>query len=326
MCGIFGFVTDKRDWSTKHRLLTHLAIETQVRGQHATGVAWSDGRHARYFKRGIKASDFVRLERFQRIKHSKPYMVIGHDRFATHGAPADNANNHPFKSHKAYFIHNGVIRNYDQLKREYPCASECDSEVILRVLESKPRKLDGIQEVYKQVRGSFACALLDWQHLRLHLWRNYGNPIVVRYNAKLNLFVFASTSHILQEACKQADVLEGWKTVPLPLADDYILTVRFRRDDRRILRATQEVECKQIDPTVVQTWSNADLARYANGNVYDVMKQRADNEVRPRKRGNTRGGFARDIDRYAEQSKYRDPSKKYKGYYDGQGNLIIDRG
>ena len=267
MCGIYGMVTDKTNYKAKYDLFKALALHTQVRGRHATGFAYSDGQHEVYFKHGEEASKFVLRPEFEAILNDRPNIIIGHDRYATHGDPADNATNHPFKSRTLQFIHNGVISNYESLKAEYKCYSECDSEVILRVLEKAPRRITGIQRVYEEVRGSFACALMDTRKLRLWLFRNHGNPIYLVHNAGLNCLAFASTREIFDRACKDSEVTEGWSKGQY-WTDDYILSVKYvpdtdgDRDTGKVLRETVEVEHKQIDPSVVSAWTDSELARY----------------------------------------------------------------
>lgn len=260
MCGIYGFVTDKRHYDVKGRLFHELALATQIRGTHATGWAYTDGAHARYFKAGCAAED-VDPRVYDELTDAMPYMVIGHDRFATHGLPSDNINNHPFKSRALQFAHNGVISNYDALKAEYQCWSECDSEVILRIIEQADRRIKGIQDVYKLVHGSFACSMMDERKLRVWLWRNHGNPIWAAYHADLNIFAWASTSGIFKDACKAAGIPEGWQGRYLD--DENILIINYRPDDGKILRTLVEVEHKQISPYVVQGWTAGQLTRYA---------------------------------------------------------------
>jgi predicted glutamine amidotransferase len=255
-------ITSKASYDKKYELFKQLAIATQVRGRHATGFAYSDGTHERYYKYGEAADLFVQRAEFQAIGQDKPYMIIGHDRYATHGDPADNSTNHPFKSRTLQFIHNGGVRNYESLKAEYRTYTECDSEVILRILEKADRRVKGIQQVYKEVEGSMACALMDSRKLRMWLWRNHGNPIYLCYHQELNLLAFASTRDIFETACKAAGLKDGWSKGQY-WNDDYILCVKYRPDDDRILRETVEVEHKHIDPAVVSGWDGETLTRYA---------------------------------------------------------------
>lgn len=261
MCGIWGFVTNKKDYNAKYELARELCIATAVRGSHATGIAYSDGTHERYYKEGEPASLFVRRAEFEQIATDKPNMIIGHGRYATHGDPKYNINNHPFKSRTLQFIHNGVISNYDSLKAEYQCYSECDSEVILRVLERSARRITGIQQVYKEVQGSFACALMDTRKLRLWLWRNHGNPIYLSYHEGMNMLAFASTRDIFDSACKKSGLDKGWAKGQY-WSDEYILTVKYRPDDDKVLRELVEVESKHVDPSTVSRWSDTELNSY----------------------------------------------------------------
>jgi len=262
MCGIWGFVTSKKDYAKKYELARELCLATVVRGAHATGFAYSDGTHERYYKEGEPAGLVVRRGEFEQIADDRPHIIVGHNRYATHGDPKDNINNHPFKSRTLQFIHNGVIRNYDSLKAEYHCYSECDSEIILRILERADRRVKGIQNVYKEVQGSMACALLDTRKLRLWLWRNYGNPIYLSYHAGLNMLAFASTRDIFDKACKSAGLADGW-TKGQYWSDEYILTVKYNPDDDKVLRELVEVEHKHVDPAVVTGWDDDTLTHYA---------------------------------------------------------------
>jgi glucosamine 6-phosphate synthetase-like amidotransferase/phosphosugar isomerase protein len=59
-------------------------------------------------------------------------LLIGHCRYATHGAWSNNINNHPHPVDGGWFVHNGIIRTHRTLSRDYGLrrVTDCDSEVI----------------------------------------------------------------------------------------------------------------------------------------------------------------------------------------------------
>jgi glucosamine--fructose-6-phosphate aminotransferase (isomerizing) len=109
--------------------LRRIAVETETRGRHAFGLAWLDAAGCiQQFKRPGAASTC--LEDLERCRDAR--IVIGHCRYATHGDPADNRNNHPHPAGGGCIVHNGVVRNFARLIDAHALApvTDCDSEVL----------------------------------------------------------------------------------------------------------------------------------------------------------------------------------------------------
>lgn len=137
MCGIFGFVTRDEN-PIDLEILGRIATETEKRGGHAWGLAWIDraGRLHSY-KRPGKISE--QLEDLIMVKDAR--VVVGHCRYATHGDPKNNLNNHPFPCDGGWLVHNGVIRGHRKINLEndlWP-TTDCDSETLALLIE----RLDG---------------------------------------------------------------------------------------------------------------------------------------------------------------------------------------
>lgn len=128
MCGIFGFITSEGRGPDIARL-RRLALVTQSRGEHAFGLAWldEDGRIETFKRPGPAEAYLDELDRCRRA-----VVVVGHCRYATHGSPADNRNNHPHAAGSGWLVHNGVVHNHQHLTRNHglDLQSQCDSEVL----------------------------------------------------------------------------------------------------------------------------------------------------------------------------------------------------
>jgi hypothetical protein len=175
MCGIFGFITKDGRGPNLERL-RRIAIQTQRRGQHAFGLAWvaADGR-LHTFKRPGAASE--NLEDLERCAGAQ--VVIGHCRWATHGTPADNRNNHPHRAGRGWIVHNGIVRNHGALVRQH-CLSvrtQCDSEVLGLLLAKSPGSLEERAARTAKAADGLLAILGVWANpVRLLIVR-HGNPL-----------------------------------------------------------------------------------------------------------------------------------------------------
>jgi glucosamine 6-phosphate synthetase-like amidotransferase/phosphosugar isomerase protein len=188
MCGVFGYITSEGKGPEIFRL-RRLALFTQTRGAHAFGLAWidEDGK-IQTFKRPGPAEDY--LDELERCR--KSVVVVGHCRYATHGSPSDNRNNHPHAAGSGFLVHNGVILNHQQLVRQHGLRQEtqCDSE-ILGLLMARCAGTIGQRSAWatNQVQGDLAM---------LGVWRAPARILVTRRGRPLHVgqgqdgFYFAS--------------------------------------------------------------------------------------------------------------------------------------
>ena len=135
MCGIVGYIGKKEAYPIVMEGLKRL----EYRGYDSAGIALYDGSELKLSKTKGKVAD---LEEKVKTEISKDGSVgIGHTRWATHGVPND-VNSHPHYSNSGelVIIHNGIIENYESIKKElikrgYTFKSDTDTEVLINLIE-----------------------------------------------------------------------------------------------------------------------------------------------------------------------------------------------
>ena len=131
---------------------------------------------------------------------------LGHTRWATHGRPTEeNAHPHRDCTGKIVVVHNGIIENYLELKRELQArghrfVTETDTEVVAHLVEAEWRS-DGLESAVrralKQLRGLFAIVLLSSDDPEKIVAVRNGPPVVVGHGDK-EWFVASDIPAILQ--------------------------------------------------------------------------------------------------------------------------------
>ncbi len=134
MCGIVAYIGKK----SAYPILINGLKRLEYRGYDSSGVALLQGNDIRVYKKRGKVAE---LEGFCNGVDTFSHVGIAHTRWATHGEPND-VNAHPHTSMNGCFtiIHNGIIENYELLKRDlikegYVFQSETDTEVLANLIE-----------------------------------------------------------------------------------------------------------------------------------------------------------------------------------------------
>ncbi len=183
MCGIVGYTGPRQAYPIILKGLKRL----EYRGYDSSGVALlHNGKLDVYKKKGKVAE----LEESLVGVNVDAHIGIGHTRWATHGEPSDR-NSHPHTSStgRLSMIHNGIIENYAQLKKEllkknYTFTSDTDTEVLLNFIEdillnNECKLEEAVRIALKRITGAYCILLLDEQDPETIIAARKGSPLVI---------------------------------------------------------------------------------------------------------------------------------------------------
>lgn len=178
MCGLFGFIAKRDDSKLNLKILGRIAKNTETRGRHAWGMAWVNAAgELKSFKQTGKITDAMGMLSMA----SDAVMLVGHCRYATHGNPADNRNNHPHAMRDGFVVHNGVIGHYTELLLEYALQprTECDSEVLPLLIDKLKgaSMFDRVCKAAKLAKGQNPFALMALTRDALYVGRANRQPL-----------------------------------------------------------------------------------------------------------------------------------------------------
>jgi glucosamine--fructose-6-phosphate aminotransferase (isomerizing) len=180
MCGIVGYI-GKQD--AKEILINGLK-RLEYRGYDSAGIALLNDKEIIIKKSVGKVQN---LENKVTDIEDNFFTGIAHTRWATHGEPTEiNAHPHKDCSSKIAVVHNGIIENYNILKKYliekgHKFISETDTEVFAHLIESnyKGDFLEAVLLSLKECVGSFAFAILHKDHPDTIIAAKKGSPLVV---------------------------------------------------------------------------------------------------------------------------------------------------
>ncbi len=210
MCGIVGYIGHRDAFPIIIKGLQRL----EYRGYDSAGIALFDGSQINLSKTKGKVED---LKKKAEEISQKGSLGIGHTRWATHGVPND-VNSHPHYSNSGdlVIIHNGIIENYESIKKElinrgYTFTSDTDTEVLVNLIE-EVKKTEGVmlgkavQIALNQVVGAYAISVFDRKKPDEIVVAKLGSPLAIGIGE--NEFFIASDASPFIEFTNNAVYLE----------------------------------------------------------------------------------------------------------------------
>ncbi len=243
MCGIVGYIGYREAYPIVIKGLKRL----EYRGYDSAGVVIYDGKDLKLSKTKGKVSD-LELRAANEITFDGT-IGIGHTRWATHGVPND-VNSHPHVSNSGnlVIVHNGIIENYEPLKKElinrgYAFKSDTDTEVLINLIEEVQKKENiklgkAVQIALNQVVGAYAICVFDKNNPDEIVVARLGSPLAIGLGD--NEFFIASDASPFIEYTANAIYLEDEEMAIIRLHKP--LKIRKIKDDSLVDPYVQELQ------------------------------------------------------------------------------------
>ncbi len=243
MCGIVGYIGHREAYPIIIKGLQRL----EYRGYDSAGIALYDGTDINLAKTKGKVEDLKSLSETSISLNGS--LGIGHTRWATHGIP-NNVNSHPHYSNSGnlVIIHNGIIENYESIKKEltkrgYSFESDTDTEVLINLIEEVKKKEDvklgkAVQIALNQVVGAYAIAVFDRQKPDEIVVAKLGSPLAIGIGE--NEFFVASDASPFIEFTNNAVYLEDEEMAIIRLGKE--IKLRKIKDDAIAYPLVQELQ------------------------------------------------------------------------------------
>jgi glutamine---fructose-6-phosphate transaminase (isomerizing) len=257
MCGIIGYVGNR-----------HMAVDVLIdgltaleyRGYDSSGIAFVQDNKLKIVKTSGKIVNLI--DKVKDLNIDNTSIGIGHTRWATHGIPND-INAHPHQVGKVTLVHNGIIENYELLKKElltkgYCFKSETDTEIVCAliddILKENKDKISVLNTLSTRVRGSYALGIIFDDELDIIYAMRKDSPLIIAIGDDEN-FIASDVPAILKYTNKYI-LLE---------TDEY---ARISSDEIEIYDNNNHIINKKIE---VATWTIDQATK--NGYDHFMLKE-----------------------------------------------------
>ncbi len=232
MCGIIGIASNK---PVSINIINSLK-KLEYRGYDSAGLATLTNN----FINEKKCSG--RVEELEKILFKTPSngnIGIGHVRWATHGVP-NLINAHPHSSEQVSVVHNGIIENSDEIKKELEAKglkfkSQTDTEVITLLITENLKDSNPLQSVFKtlnKLHGSFALGILFKNFSDIIIGARRGSPLAVGYSNGENYL--GSDSYALKSMTNKISYLDDGEVCVLSKDNINFYDVNQKKINKKI--------------------------------------------------------------------------------------------
>ena len=258
MCGIIGIASNK---SVSTNIIDALK-KLEYRGYDSAGLATiTNGQINEKKCQG-------RVEKLEKILFQNPSegnLGIGHVRWATHGVP-NEVNAHPHSSEIVSVVHNGIIENSYELKKELEKSgkvfkSQTDTEVITVLLTERLKKSEPLKAVFETLevlKGSFALGIIFKNFKDFVIGARRGSPLAVGYSNNENYL--GSDSYALKSMTNKISYLDD--------GDVCILS----KDEVKFYNHNRDKINKEIF-TMSEDKSSVNKGNYKNFMIKEIFEQ-----------------------------------------------------
>jgi len=180
MCGIVGYIGSR---NATEVLLDGLR-RLEYRGYDSAGIAVRTNGTITV-KRSL--GKLIELEMAVAAEPPKGKAGVGHTRWATHGRPSET-NAHPHRVENIILVHNGIIENHAELRKElkekgHEFSSETDTEIACHLIYDFYKKTkdcaEAIKSALKRIKGSFAFVIMDENNPEEIYIAKRSSPLVI---------------------------------------------------------------------------------------------------------------------------------------------------
>jgi glucosamine--fructose-6-phosphate aminotransferase (isomerizing) len=202
MCGIVGYIGSRGAVDILVQGLKRL----EYRGYDSSGVAFFRDGKIEILKSEGKLENVETL-----LKKKDPSALlsncgIGHTRWATHGKPTTQ-NAHPHRADHVVLIHNGIIENYQEIKKEilakgHKVISETDSELfgflVLEEMKSGKKLADSVRISFERLKGGNSVVVISEKEPGVMIGVRNGSPLVAALDPRGGAILASDAQPLLE--------------------------------------------------------------------------------------------------------------------------------